>query len=68
MFEDVPAGQVINAVQAHDFADPATRFTERIDAVLALERVIRTAEERKARHIAALRAIGLNADGQPLSG
>ena len=64
MFEDVPAGQVLDAVDAHQYLDPLDRAGQRVDAIRALDRVIRAAQARQAEHIVALHddphALGLS--------
>ncbi|TXL57575.1 HNH endonuclease signature motif containing protein [Aeromicrobium terrae] len=48
MFEDVPAGQVLDAVACHAFSDPLERAGQRLDGIRALDRLIRAAQAAQA--------------------
>ena len=58
MFEGVEVGSLLSAIDAHDFsADPDIEFgAARIDAIVAYERIIRAAQARQLKQIAALYA------------
>ncbi len=58
MFTEVATEDVLTVVRAHDFeADPVARFSgARIDAVAALDRLVRAAQAEQAVQIAAIHA------------
>lgn len=58
MFEDASTASLMSAIESHDFAaDLGDSGASHIDAIVAYERLIRTAQARQAAHITALARI-----------